>query len=230
MDTEGHKRYEKEGGEFVSSPFLLKQKLSAVKAIVFDWDGVFHSAYKNETRSSSFSEADSMGVNLLRLGYYLENGTIPFTAVISGEHNPTAEFWCQREHLNAIVQGAKDKRHLLDYLEREHNIESDSVLFVFDDVLDLSLAERVGARFLVSKRAVPGFRAYCRNRNLVDYITFSHGGEHAVREVSEVCLTLIDRLDEVIDLRTAYDHRYQTYFELRQSFELLKLKPNDLKV
>ena len=61
--------FKKIGGEFVISPEDLAHKLKNIKVLIFDWDGVFHAGHKNENRSSTFSEADSMGINMLRFHY-----------------------------------------------------------------------------------------------------------------------------------------------------------------
>jgi 3-deoxy-D-manno-octulosonate 8-phosphate phosphatase (KDO 8-P phosphatase) len=221
--------FQEKGGEFVSSPFLLKEKLHHVKAILFDWDGVFHSGYKNETRTSSFSEADSMGVNMLRFGLYLQQSKeLPFTGIITGENNPTAVFWAEREHLNTVIQGAKDKRKVVEYLQREKGILPEEIMFVFDDVLDLSLAQRVGTRFLIQKPANPLFLEFCRKNRLADYITFSSGAEHGVREVSEVVLLLLNRFDETIEKRMAFEGEYSDYFAKRQSVKTKILAALDL--
>lgn len=217
------KSYEKKGGEFVSSPFSVKERVIAAKAIIFDWDGVFHSGYKNETRSSAFSEADSMGVNMLRFGLYLESASIPYTAVVTGENNPTAQFWANREHLDAVFHGIKDKVTILDYLKRERGIEADEVIFVFDDILDLSLAAKVGARFMVNRAANPRFIEYCKQQKYVDYLTYSTGAEHAVREVCEVCLTLMGKLNETIEKRIEYSGEYTTYINKRNEIQTNEL-------
>ena len=61
--------------------------LSTGSCFVLDWDGVFNSGEKTSTTGSSFSEVDSMGLNLLRYAYYLVHGKMPVTLVISGEKN-----------------------------------------------------------------------------------------------------------------------------------------------
>ncbi|MDR9487611.1 hypothetical protein [Salibacter sp.] len=211
--------FESKGGEFISSPFLLRQKLKDVKALIFDWDGVFHSGYKDKSRSSSFSEADSMGVNMMRFGYYLLNKEIPFTAIISGENNPTALHWAEREHLDLTISGMKNKVEALDYLQSEHDIKPHEVLFVFDDILDLSLAKESGARFLVRKSANPLLVDYCKRKQLADYITGSESGQHCVREVSEVVLSNLQLFDETVDKRVAFDDDYSTYIKKRNAIK-----------
>ena len=42
--------FEKEGGEFITPPSSFIKKLKGVKAIIFDWDGVFNSGVKKWLR------------------------------------------------------------------------------------------------------------------------------------------------------------------------------------
>ena len=95
------KIYQDMGAEFVSSADEIAQKFSAIKAFVFDWDGVFNNGEKNGGGSSSFNEIDSMGTNLLRFSHYLKNKQLPHTAIISGEKNESAFFFAKREHFGA---------------------------------------------------------------------------------------------------------------------------------
>ena len=66
------------GGTFLSNALDISAKLKTIKAFVFDWDGVFNNAVKNENKSSNFNEADSMGTNLLRFNYFLHNNNYIF--------------------------------------------------------------------------------------------------------------------------------------------------------
>ena len=78
------------GGTFVTPAERIAERAAACRAVVFDWDGVFNSGAKGEGASSSFSEADSMGINLLRYGLWRARGRLPVAAVITGERNETA--------------------------------------------------------------------------------------------------------------------------------------------
>src|SRR5690606_10938202 len=84
-------------GQVQTTPELLREKLSGVKAFVFDWDGVFNDGMKDEKGSSRFSEVDSMGTNLLRFNHFLRSGELPITAIISGEKNQAAFTLAERE-------------------------------------------------------------------------------------------------------------------------------------
>ena len=204
--------FESHGGQFVTPANLFRGKLKNIKALLFDWDGVFNSGAKGEI-PSNFNEADSMGINMLRFGYYMLLGKIPYTAIVTGETNQTAFKWAKRECFDDVFFQVKNKVELLSRLKSTHNIKPDQVLFVFDDVLDLSLAKEVGARFLVNRQANPLFVAYCIKHRLCDYLTYSSGNENALREVSEVVLDGIGKFDATIEERIAFDGVYSDFLK-----------------
>ncbi len=206
------------GGEFITTSLTLKNKLRNVKALLFDWDGVFNSGEKGEI-PSSFNEADSMGINMLRFGYYLLRGNIPYTAIVTGETNQTAFKWAKREHLDHVYYKVKHKADLIKELRKNHGIEPDQILFAFDDILDLSLAKEAGARFLVNRNASPLFKAFCVKKKLCDYITFSTGNQAALREISEVVLNILGKFDETIEERIAFDGIYKHFIEQRSKIK-----------
>lgn len=223
------KLYEQAGGEFYSSPVVLSNKLKKIKALVFDWDGVFHGGTKQGDGSSTFSEVDSMGINMLRFGYYLQNGEIPLTIIITGEQNTTAQKFAQREHFDAIFYRAKDKTVALNYILEKHHLIADEVLFCFDDILDLSVAKQVGVRFLINRQSNPLFAKYCNDNNLADYRSASSGDEHAIREVSEMALGLLDQFEDTVENRIAFSKIYSQFWDARQEkkthlFEIDKKK------
>lgn len=200
------------------SPSKTEQFLK-IKALVFDWDGVFHSGHKNHLGESNFSEADSMGINMLRLGYYLQSGNIPKTIIISGENNKTAHYLAQREFFDAVFSKAKDKRLLLPYLQKEFSINADEVLFVFDDILDLSLARLCGIRFLVKRSASNLLENYIINNQLTDYITENDGGNHAIREFCEFTLSTLNLFDKTLSTRIEFTTEYSDYLTKRSEIK-----------
>ncbi len=211
--------FEKEGTQFTIPVEKLIVKLKSIKAIVFDWDGVFHSGYKNESGISSFSEADSMGVNMLRFAYYLLNETIPYTAIITGENNPTAFDWSKREHLDDVFYKVKDKVKILDWLKENRGVNPDEVLFSFDDILDLSLAKECGVRVLVKRDSSKMLQRYCIENRICDIITANDGGNHAVREISELIIALLGKWNQVVDERVRFDNLYKPYITQRQEIQ-----------
>ncbi|KXX70034.1 hypothetical protein [Flammeovirga sp. SJP92] len=207
--------FEEGGGVFVTASSSLLEQLKKVKGLIFDWDGVFNGGVKGGAMPSPFSEVDSMGVNMLRFGYFLEHGEIPFTAVVTGEFNEAAFKWAKREHFDAVCYLVKDKVKVLPLVDSMSGVKAEEILFTFDDILDISLAREVGTRFMVGRQGSPLFTEYCRMHGYADYITGNAGNSNAVREVSEVVLCLLDRFDETIDKRVDFEGDYAKYIKLR---------------
>lgn len=204
--------------------------LKNIKAILFDWDGVFHSGHKNHLGESYFSEADSMGLNLIRLGYYLQTGNIPFTGIITGEHNPTAHYLSEREHLHGLFYKVKDKKIILSYLMDHYDIKPSEVLFVFDDVLDLSLAREVGVRFLVKRKASKILREHILHKGWTDFLTEESGEHHAVREIIEFILDSMGMFGPTLNCRVDFGEDYQEYWNKRQSIITKKMTVSDFQL
>lgn len=209
--------FQKAGGEFIVSPFVLEQKALTVSAFLFDWDGVFNDGIKGDGKSSHFSEADSMGLNILRFSYWLKHGKLPFTAIVTGEHNESAFHLAKRECFNAVYFKTIHKMMALTHIEETQKIKSDAVAFMFDDILDLGLASKVGLRILINRHSSPLFREYVRTEKLADYITFSEGGTHGVREATELVNGLLGNLEQAIKSRVAFDEKYQRYLEEKRA-------------
>ncbi|WP_281613524.1 phosphatase [Flammeovirga sp. SubArs3] len=207
------------GGVFVTPSSSLIQQLKKVKGLIFDWDGVFNGGVKGGAMPSPFSEVDSMGVNMLRFGYFLEHGEIPFTAIVTGEYNEAAFKWAKREHFDAVCYLVKDKVKVLPLVDEMSGVKAEEILFCFDDILDISLAREVGSRFMVGRSGSPLFTEYCRMNGHCDYITGNSGSNNAIREISEVALCLLDRFDETIDKRVDFEGEYAKYIKMRNEIE-----------
>lgn len=204
------------GGKFITPSEEIKRKLQNIKAFVFDWDGVFNNGQKNASGGSSFSEVDSMGLNLLRFSYFLKQGALPLTGVLSGEKNETAFFFSERECLHYSFFKIPHKLEALKVLCDKEKLKPEQIAYFFDDVLDLPLAEVCGLRILVNQKANPLFITYCIKHKLVDYLTASAGGSLAVREACELLIGLNDNFDEVISARKNNSAEYQSYIQQRR--------------
>lgn len=215
--------FKSNGGKFITPSSQLQDKLRNIKAILFDWDGVFNSGEKGGL-PSSFNEVDSMGINMLRFGYFMMLGRIPYTAIVTGETNQAGFKWAKRERFDQVFYQVKNKVDLLPILKKEHNIEADEVLFVFDDILDLSLAKQAGARFLVNRKSNPLFNAYCIKNELCDYLTYSSGNENAIREMTEVTLDALDLFEQTIEERILFNGAYQDFLAEKMAKETRYLK------
>ncbi len=205
------------GGEFVLPADRLAQRVLDIRALVFDWDGVFNDGSKGSGYTSTFSEADSMGTNLLRYGLQLLHGRMPIAAVITGEKNPSAREFVLREHFDCLYTGVKNKRKAIEHLCSLLGLEHTAIACIYDDVNDLAMAETCGVRCMIRRPANPLFTDYARTHGLCDYITGSRSDHSAVREISELFLGLLGKYEEVVQSRVAFDSIYRDYFDRRQA-------------
>lgn len=202
-------------GDFIVSQDTLLEKIRAVKAFVFDWDGVFNNGEKDENGSSYFNEVDAMGTNLLRFNHYLLNGQPPVTAIITGERNKASLAFANREHLHAVYCGIKYKADALKHLCDKHHIQPNEVAFMFDDVLDFSAAQLCGLRIMVGRDCNPLMIDYARRHGLVDYITANSGTNHAIREAVELLTGISGRYEDTMTERAMFTDVYKQYLEQR---------------
>lgn len=206
------------GGQFITPVNALTEKLSRVRAVVFDWDGVFNDGTKTGSGSSPYSEVDSMGTNLLRFGLWLHHGQqMPVTAIITGVTNTMANHLAGREHFQACYSQAKHKVDVLHHLLNQHGLKPHEVAFFFDDALDLSVAEVVGVRVMIRRSANPLLTKYVVNNGFVDYLTGHQSGQFAVREGCEMLLGLLGQFEPVMLERLRYRPVYDRYYSERQA-------------
>jgi 3-deoxy-D-manno-octulosonate 8-phosphate phosphatase (KDO 8-P phosphatase) len=203
---------------FATAPEELAARLSRCRAVVLDWDGVLGPGLKGPGAPASFNEIDAMGLNLLRYALWRRGGerTVPPLVVISGQRDPAAQALAERDRLDALYMGFLDKQLALDHLCRTRGFEPAEVMFVFDDVIDLGMAERCGARFLVARAAMPLVEDYARRRGLCDYVVGAPAGAGAAREACEVALALLGVADEVFAERAAFSPSYRSFLEARK--------------
>lgn len=214
--THLEKIFTQQGGTFCIPIAELREKLKHVRAIIFDWDGVFNDGIKNEHGSSSFSEVDAMGTNLLRFSHYIAKKKMPIVSVMSGEKNILSFQYGKREHVHAVYFRVKNKRQAFDHFIQEYQLKPQEVAFVFDDVLDLSLAEVCGIRIMVDQRANPLFKNYVIKNELADYTTAQPGGRFAVREACELLIGLQGNFENTIQHRLRFSPDYEAYYNERQ--------------
>ena len=204
------------GGRFISKPEEIAERLKGIKAFVFDWDGVFNNGQKMLSGGSAFSEVDSMGTNLLRFSYFLKHHQHPLCAIISGEKNDTAFYFCEREGFQFSYFKVAHKAQALASLCEQANIKPSEVAYFFDDVLDLPIAERCGLRILVNQKVNPLFQKYCIQHHLADYLCSVPGGHFAVREATELLMGLNENYEQVINERKENTVNYQNYIKQRR--------------
>ncbi len=207
------------GGKFSTPVKELKLKLAKTRAIIFDWDGVFNNGLKSDSSGSAFSEPDAMGVNLLRLSFWLAHHKMPPTAILSGEENKAALYLAKREHFSSVYFKSTNKIKSLQHFMKEQGLAPEEIIFVFDDVLDLSVAEVCGVRIQVNRPASVLFNQWVALHHFADYVTASEGGSCAVREACELLIGLTGSFDATLRERMTFSSPYQQYLADRLAIE-----------
>jgi len=197
-------------------PELLR-RVARTKAVLFDWDGVFNNGFKDAEGGSPFSEVGSMGVNLLRFALWLRNGSLPQAAIITGQHNPYAERFAQRERLHGVYMGFTNKPEAFDAFLAKHGLLAEEVAFFFDDVLDLPVAARCGLRVMIGSPVTTWLVEQAIARGEVDLVTANSGGDNGLREATDAVIALLGNGTTVIDHRVKYSETYQRYLSERQA-------------
>ena len=111
-ESEIERRFQGLGGVFLTPAAAMAARLPVIRALLYDWDGVFNIGMKGESIRSSFSEPDSMGSNMLRYALWRAQGRMPVCAIISGEYNPTARQFAMREHFHEVYTGMMAAGHV----------------------------------------------------------------------------------------------------------------------
>jgi len=207
------------GGVFLRTVSQIKSDLTAIEAFIFDWDGVFNSGIKTGDSGSPFSEVDSMGINLLRFSRWLNNKKIPLVFVITGENNPAALKLSQRESFNGIFLNCKDKKQALERIAEKYSIMYQNMAVVFDDVLDIEIAQLSGLSFCVGRKSTPLLENYIKTNGTCAYITGSSGDKNAVREVCELLMGIDEMYEKTIQKRIEFSSDYQQYLKERNRVE-----------
>lgn len=153
-------------------------KLSAIRLVAFDVDGVFTDGrfYLSDdgVESKAFNTQDGFGIR------QLINAGID-VAVISGRQSGAVERRMAELGVTHVVQGCKDKVAALGEIVEMLGITTGQCAYVGDDVPDLPLLNTVGYSIAVAN-AVLEVREQC------DYTTSADGGHGAIREVCELIL------------------------------------------
>jgi 3-deoxy-D-manno-octulosonate 8-phosphate phosphatase (KDO 8-P phosphatase) len=205
------------GGQFLTPPKKLREKLRNIRAYVFDWDGVFNSGAKGPHLPSTFTEPDSVATNMLRFSHYLDTRAQAITGIITGEMNPAAIHFANREHFTAVYSKTAHKIDAIIHFCEAHNLKMDEIAFFYDDVLDLNVAKKVGLRICIARNVGLIFNDYVSKNGLADYMTVAHGGNYGLREACELLTGLRGNHEEAFEGRMLYKGKYETYLNERNS-------------
>ena len=168
--------------------FLIKKKLSLIKLVVTDVDGVltdgnlYIDSKGNETKR--FNVKDGLGIKLL------QEANIKI-AVISGGKSESTIQRIKKLKIKYYFFEAKNKLKVLQDLKKELDLEDFEVLYVGDDLNDLVLKEIVGILVAPGDAVKPV-------KNFANITLKSVGGDGAIRELSEMILEQKDFYKKII--------------------------------
>lgn len=203
------------GTRFLRPPEALQRQLGQIRALLLDWDGVFNDGWKDQDGGSPFSEVDSMGLNLLRFSMWHRAQKMLPCAILTGQHNPIAERFAKREHLDGIYMGFTNKPEAFEAFLAKHQLEARHVAFFFDDVLDIPVARQCGFRVLLKRRSSPLLENHVVASGDADLLTHHSGGGHGLREVCELMVGLTGRPGEILEHRISFSATYRSYLQER---------------
>ena len=99
-------------------------------------------------------------------------------AIVSGRYSPATDTRMSDLGVKHVLQGKSNKVGLITPLLEKLGLEFESVAFVGNEILDISLAEKVGLSVAVADSCDELIE-------VVDYVTENRGGQGAVREILE---------------------------------------------
>ena len=158
-----------------TSPVPDMTRLSQVKAIAFDFDGVFTDnrvyVMQNGEEAVVCDRSDGMGVSMLR-----ETG-VPMV-IISTEKNPIVALRAEKINIE-VLQGVNDKLPVLEAWATGHGLTLDELAFVGNDINDVECLRGVGLGVVVADACPVAVQA-------ADFQLSRDGGRGAVREFADL--------------------------------------------
>ena len=158
----------------------FKEKLHAIRCFVFDVDGVLTDGQLLITHEGqqlrSMNIKDGYALQLaIKQGYHV--------FIISGAVSEGVVKRLNSLGIKEVFTGVPDKKAKLNELMHQHNLTSDQILYMGDDMPDLEVMQMVGIATCPAD-AIP------QVKKISIYISEKKGGEGCVRDVVEQVLTL----------------------------------------
>lgn len=183
---------------FAAVPEGIRKRIAKVKLCILDVDGVLTDGGlyygPDGTMHKRFHVHDGLGIEIAR-----QSGLLDF-AVITGMDQPAVAARLRDLGVTDYFPGYRDKRECCGIICQRHGLSKEEVAFVGDDWIDLPVMKMVGVPLSVAN-AQPEAKAAAL------YVTGSHGGNGAVREVIRLVLYCKEQLDQVFD---AWMKRYSS--------------------
>ena len=165
----------------------VRARVERVKLVALDVDGVLTDGrlfyHDDGTESKAFDVRDGHGTKMLK-----QAGIE--TVLISGRSCPMVDKRASDLGITEVVQGVRDKVPVLEKITSQRGLKFEETAFVGDDVVDLTVMNRVGFAVAVADASEYLFAT-------AHYVTLAPGGRGAVREVAELILGVQGLWNEV---------------------------------
>lgn len=211
--------FEHLGGKFLWNPAQIQEKIKEIEFLILDWDGVFSDGRKDRNKNSTYSELDTMGLNMLRFGYYIQTQKILPVLIVTGEENPTAGFVAERDRFEGVYYGVKNKSLIHKRILEDLGLNVSKALFFFDDILDLALLRNCFMGIALKNNSMPLLQTLIEKEPQCAYITQHGGNQHGIREACELLLGLMGQFEKTVENRTSFSPLYQGYLEDRNKIK-----------
>ena len=170
------------------------EQVKKVKLIIADVDGVLTDGniYKggdnaiNNIELKKFSVVDGAGVALAKLLDF-------HIAFISGRKSSATEIRANELNVTDVYNGTLNKMKPYNELKLKYNLSDENCAFIGDDIIDISLMEKVAVPIAVSN-------AYHLVKEKAIYTTSLRGGDGAFREAVDWIAICQGRYKEGIHL------------------------------
>jgi 3-deoxy-D-manno-octulosonate 8-phosphate phosphatase (KDO 8-P phosphatase) len=174
------------------SKAAVPRRAKKIKLLLMDVDGVLSdgSIYYlvgRDTRAreiKAFNSLDGAGIRLAqRAGLR--------TGIITGRQSPAVAYRARELEMNYLEMDAFQKLPAYEKILRSSRLRDDQICYVGDDVTDVPLFNHVGLAV-----ATPNGHAEARKR--AHFVTRTHGGHGAVREVIDLLLRAQGKYDKLL--------------------------------
>lgn len=159
----------------------LKEKIKKIKMVLTDNDGVltdngvYYSA--NGEFMKRFSIRDGMGIERLREILGIETG------ILTGENSEAIRRRAEKLAITNLYLGVKDKLEVLQIILKKHQLRSEEIAYIGDDVNDYNIIKEVG----FSASPADGMPFI---KEIVDYVCEARSGNGAFRELAELIIAI----------------------------------------
>ncbi len=166
----------------------MKEKLSAIKILAIDVDGVLTDGsllYDSQLQhTKAFHVHDGLGIRLA-----MNNGLK--VVIITGHNTKAVEHRAKELELSALYQGVRDKGAVIRDLQAEFGVKPQEIAYIGDDINDIPAFE-TGCFRIAVRNASEDLKA------ISDYVTKKEGGFGAVREVIELIFKSKGQWDKIV--------------------------------